>query len=143
MKSKSKITIVLTSLYVILWLPEMVMTVHPDKKDFVVADHIFYHLVLLNSSVNAFVYSLITEKYKKSFKFILTNRPCEWKNLPRVLAKQKWSQTFTSQTTSSRENSRRTPSSRQSTHSHRSIVSMSILSVSVSLCTRSRSKSFV
>ncbi|XP_005113331.1 adenosine receptor A3 [Aplysia californica] len=79
-----KITMILMFLFIILWLPTLLLG--PSKILFNGRDAHTYMIlirlpVLANSFINALVYALSRKTYRQAYWFLLTTPPCKWAGL--------------------------------------------------------------
>ena len=86
----AKIMSALTFIFIILWIPHIVLLLNVDrwpKNKLSLAVHLTRLARMLNSVLNAPVYAMSREVYRKAFSYILTTPPHRWKYLQRWLNK--------------------------------------------------------
>jgi len=94
--SDSKITLVLECLYIILWLPWEVTTLykiyHGETKETIrIMNAISKNCLFMNAWINAVVYALSKQSYRKAYKFFMRNYPWNWPKVNQLFKKKTYS----------------------------------------------------
>jgi len=85
-----KISLSLMCIYLIFWSPLIVYGVFVKIiKSLNLMKAITFHCILANSWINAIVYSILKNTYRRAFFFFLTNYPCKWCKVNAFLNREK------------------------------------------------------